>query len=167
MATGMRERTTNVGGIIKRIWYAMTGTTQGLELASLDDTGKLKCVSEQISGLAGTGNRMVVVDSTGNLIAANFSLRTFATVIAGTPFIFGEANAYRANFIYEITIAGRTPALAGEYKKILLHSDSDGNAYYRTIISGGSGITIGVGGAGQFTISVGITGDYIVQINNI
>ena len=33
MATGMREKTTNVGGIIKRIWYAMTGATQGAELA--------------------------------------------------------------------------------------------------------------------------------------
>ena len=69
MATGMRERTTNVGGIIKRIWYAMTGTTQGPELMSIDDTGKFKCVSEQITGLAGTGNRMVMADSSGNLSA--------------------------------------------------------------------------------------------------
>lgn len=67
MATGMREKTTNVGGIIKRIWYAMTGTTQGAELMSIDDTGKFKCVSEQISGLAGTGSRMVIADATGNL----------------------------------------------------------------------------------------------------
>ena len=42
MATGMREKTTNVGGIIKRIWYAMTGTTQGTELMSVDDAGTLK-----------------------------------------------------------------------------------------------------------------------------
>lgn len=70
MATGMREKTTNVGGVIKRIWYAMTGTTQGAELASLDDTGKLKCVSEQISSLAGIGSRMVVADASGNLSAS-------------------------------------------------------------------------------------------------
>lgn len=42
MADGMREKTTNVGGVIKRIWYAMTGATQGAELASLDDTGKFQ-----------------------------------------------------------------------------------------------------------------------------
>lgn len=70
MATGMREKTTNVGGVIKRIWYAMTGATQEAELASLDDTGKFKCVSEQISGLAGAGSRMVVADSAGNLSAS-------------------------------------------------------------------------------------------------
>ena len=55
MADGMREKTTNVGGVIKRIWYAMTGATQGAELASIDDTGKFKCASEQVTGLAGTG----------------------------------------------------------------------------------------------------------------
>lgn len=70
MADGMREKTTNVGGVIKRIWYAMTGATQGAELMSIDDTGKFKCVSEQITGLAGTGSRMVVADSSGNLSAA-------------------------------------------------------------------------------------------------
>ena len=41
MADGMREKTTNVGGVIKRIWYAMTGATQGTELMSIDDTGVL------------------------------------------------------------------------------------------------------------------------------
>ena len=67
MADGMREKTTNVGGVIKRIWYAMTGATQGAELASLDDAGKFKCVSEQVTGLAGTGTRIVVADASGNL----------------------------------------------------------------------------------------------------
>jgi hypothetical protein len=68
----IRERTTAIGtgGLLKRIWYAMTGTTQGPELASLDETGKFKCVSEQISSLAGTGNRMMVADSIGNLSAS-------------------------------------------------------------------------------------------------
>ena len=42
MATGMREKTTNVGGIIKRIWSAMTGTTQGPELMSIDENGMLR-----------------------------------------------------------------------------------------------------------------------------
>lgn len=76
MATGMREKTTNVGGIIKRIWYAMTGATQGAELMSIDDAGKFKCVNEQITGLAGTGNRMVVADSTGNLSAGGINTYT-------------------------------------------------------------------------------------------
>ena len=69
MADGMREKTTNVGGVIKRIWYAMTGTTQGAELMSIDDAGKFKCVNQQISGLAGTGDRMMIADEEGNLIA--------------------------------------------------------------------------------------------------
>lgn len=68
--TGIRELTTNVGGIIKRIWYALNGTTPTAELMSIDDAGKFKCVSEQISGLAGTGNRMVVADASGNLSAS-------------------------------------------------------------------------------------------------
>ena len=87
MATGMREKTTNVGGVIKRIWYAMTGTTQGAELASLDDTGKFKCVSEQVSGLAGTGNRMVVADATGNLSAPlnKFTTTYYEGIMASVP----------------------------------------------------------------------------------
>ena len=36
---GIREKTTNVGGIIKRIWYAMTGATQGTELMSIGEDG--------------------------------------------------------------------------------------------------------------------------------
>jgi hypothetical protein len=51
MATGMREKTTNVGGIIKRIWYAMTGTTQGAELASLDEDGLFKAKQFAVSTL--------------------------------------------------------------------------------------------------------------------
>lgn len=51
MADGMREKTTNVGGVIKRIWYAMTGTTQGTELASLDDTGTLKAKQFAVQAL--------------------------------------------------------------------------------------------------------------------
>ena len=51
MATGMREKTTNVGGIIKRIWYAMTGATQGAELASLDDAGLFKAKQFAVSTL--------------------------------------------------------------------------------------------------------------------
>ena len=51
MATGMREKTTNVGGVIKRIWYAMTGATQEAELVSLDDTGLLKAKQFAVSAL--------------------------------------------------------------------------------------------------------------------
>jgi hypothetical protein len=67
--TGIRQLTTVVGGYAKRIWYSLNGTTPINELMSIDDAGKFKCASEQITGLAGTGNRMVVADSTGNLSA--------------------------------------------------------------------------------------------------
>jgi hypothetical protein len=67
--TGIRQLTTVVGGYAKRIWYSLNGTTPINELMSIDDAGKFKCASEQITGLAGTGNRMVVADSSGNLSA--------------------------------------------------------------------------------------------------
>jgi len=51
MATGMREKTTNVGGVIKRIWYAMTGATQGAQLLSLDDAGNLEAKQFRLSAL--------------------------------------------------------------------------------------------------------------------
>jgi hypothetical protein len=51
MADGMREKTTNVGGVIKRIWYAMTGTTQGAKLLSLDDAGNLEAKQFRLSAL--------------------------------------------------------------------------------------------------------------------
>jgi len=87
----IRERTTAIGtgGLLKRIWYAMTGTTQGLELASLDDTGKFKCVSEQISGLAGTGTRMVVADATGNLTAGTQTIKFAVGTLNTTPISTG------------------------------------------------------------------------------
>lgn len=75
MADKMREKTTNVGGIIKRIWYAMTGETQGAELMSIDDAGKFKCVSGQISGLAGTSKGMVIADKFGNLNLENSKIK--------------------------------------------------------------------------------------------
>ena len=68
--TGIRQLTTVVGGYAKRIWYSLNGTTPTAELMSIDDAGKFKCVSEQITGLAGTGSRMVIADSTGNLSAS-------------------------------------------------------------------------------------------------
>jgi hypothetical protein len=67
--TGIRQLTTVVGGYAKRIWYSLNGTTPINELMSIDDAGKFKCASEQITGLAGTGNRMVVADASGNLSA--------------------------------------------------------------------------------------------------
>ena len=75
MATGMREKTTNVGGVIKRIWYAMTGATQGAELASLDDTGKFKCVNGQITGLSGATKGTVIADTLGNLNLENSKIK--------------------------------------------------------------------------------------------
>ena len=77
MATGMREKTTNVGGVIKRIWYAMTGATQGAQLLSLDDTGNLeaKLLNPVINGTAtgtattttGEANKLVKTSSLGNI----------------------------------------------------------------------------------------------------
>lgn len=68
--TGIRQLTTVVGGYAKRIWYSLNGTTPTNELMSIDDTGKFKCISEQITGLAGAGNRMMVADASGNLSAS-------------------------------------------------------------------------------------------------
>ena len=59
MATGMREKTTNVGGVIKRIWYAMTGATQGSQLLSLDDTGNLEATIKAIETIDGCVERVV------------------------------------------------------------------------------------------------------------
>lgn len=39
--TGIRQLTTNVGGVIKRIWYSINGTTATAELMSIDDAGVL------------------------------------------------------------------------------------------------------------------------------
>lgn len=65
--TGIRQLTTVVGGYAKRIWYSLNGTTPTAELMSIDDTGKFKCVSEQVTGLAGIGPRVVIADASGNL----------------------------------------------------------------------------------------------------
>jgi hypothetical protein len=77
--TGIRQLTTVVGGYAKRIWYSLNGTTPINELMSIDDTGKLKCVSEQVTGLAGTGSRMVVADASGNLSAPLNNFKTTYT----------------------------------------------------------------------------------------
>jgi hypothetical protein len=84
--TGIRQLTTVVGGYAKRIWYSLNGTTPINELMSIDDAGKFKCASEQITGLAGTGNRMVVADSTGNLKADNKFVTSYAEgVVTSAP----------------------------------------------------------------------------------
>ena len=77
MADGMREKTANVGGVIKRIWYAMTGATQGAQLLSLDDAGNLeaKLLNPVINGTAtGTGitttgenNKLVKTSGLGSI----------------------------------------------------------------------------------------------------
>lgn len=80
MATGMREKTTNVGGVIKRIWYAMTGTTQGAQLLSLDDAGNLEAkllnpvINGTVTGTAttttGENAKLVKTSSPGNIVIA-------------------------------------------------------------------------------------------------
>ena len=69
MATGMREKTTNVGGVIKRIWYAMTDTTQGPQLLSLDESGNLeaKLLNPVINGTA-TGTATTTTGENGKLV---------------------------------------------------------------------------------------------------
>jgi hypothetical protein len=94
MADGMREKTTNVGGVIKRIWYAMTGATQGAQLLSLDDAGNLegKLLNPVINGTAtGTGvtvtgeaNKLLKTDSSGRLnLTTNEIIRVKPTTILG------------------------------------------------------------------------------------
>jgi hypothetical protein len=100
--TGIRQLTTVVGGYAKRIWYSLNGTTPTNELMSIDDTGKLKCVSEQVTGLAGTGSRMVVADSTGNLIAngeVTEILQARGTILANSSGLSGGgSSAYIKSF---------------------------------------------------------------------
>ena len=141
-----------------------------VDVFNVDTTNKvITSYNQKISGLAGTGSRMIMADASGNLSAStNFSKKSFITTTAGTPYVVGDVNDYRANSIFEITVTGKTASLAGEYKKVMLHSDADGNPYVRTIISGGTGtITIGTGGTGQFTVTTSISGEYIVLISNI
>lgn len=67
MATGMREKTTNVGGIIKRIWYAMTGATQEAELMSVDDTGTLKAKQFAVPALNSAPADFAVTGTAGEI----------------------------------------------------------------------------------------------------
>jgi hypothetical protein len=67
MADGMREKTTNVGGVIKRIWYAMTGATQGAELASIDDTGTLKAKQFAVQTMNTTPASPTATGTTGEI----------------------------------------------------------------------------------------------------
>lgn len=70
MADGMREKTTNVGGVIKRIWYAMTGATQGAELASLDDTGTLKAKQFAVQAMNTAPTSPTATGTTGEVRVA-------------------------------------------------------------------------------------------------
>lgn len=64
--TGIRQLTTNVGGVIKRIWYALNGTTPTVELMSIDDVGNFKNTGTMtVGGLSGTGNRSVMTAANG------------------------------------------------------------------------------------------------------
>ena len=107
MATGMREKTTNVGGVIKRIWYAMTGTTQGPQLLSLDDTGNLeaKLLNPVINGTAtgtattttGEANKLVKTNSLGNLTLGS------GKITANYPYTrqpFNYTAQYGDNIVY-------------------------------------------------------------------
>ena len=153
---------------VKRIKFV--GSRQIDRVGTILNSGAVDwVVIERDDNLAGTGYRMVVADSSGNLSAGtNFSKKSYITTTSGTPYVVGDVNDYRANSIFEITVTGKTASLAGEYKKVMLHSDADGNPYVRTIISGGTGtITVGTGGTGQFTITTSISGEYIVLITNM
>ena len=56
----------------------------GNVLYEVNDSDKIfKMVNGKISGLAGTGNRMVVADSSGNLSASSIFLRGGVTVASG------------------------------------------------------------------------------------
>ena len=92
MADGMREKTTNVGGVIKRIWYAMTGATQGAQLLSLDDAGNLegKLLNPVLNGTAtgtavtttGEANKIMKLGTNGEAKAQAFQVTALNTAPA-------------------------------------------------------------------------------------
>jgi hypothetical protein len=92
MADGMREKTTNVGGVIKRIWYAMTGATQGAQLLSLDDAGNLegKLLNPVINGTAtgtavtttGEASKIMKLGTNGEAKAQAFQVTALNTAPA-------------------------------------------------------------------------------------
>jgi hypothetical protein len=112
MADGMREKTTNVGGVIKRIWYAMTGATQGAQLLSLDDAGNLegKLLNPIINGTAtgsavtmtGEANKIMKLGANGEAKAQAFQVTALNTapaspVATGTT---GEVRVTSAGIYY-------------------------------------------------------------------
>lgn len=92
MADGMREKTTIVGGVVKRIWYAMTGATQGAQLLSLDDAGNLegKLLNPVINGTAtgtavtttGEASKIMKLGTNGEAKAQAFQLTAMNTAPA-------------------------------------------------------------------------------------
>lgn len=108
MADGMREKTTNVGGVIKRIWYAMTGATQGTELASLDDTGNFKTKNFAVQSLntapasptaTGTAGELRYTSSGSYICIATNSWRKALPVSAFTETITGLTSTFTASTI--------------------------------------------------------------------
>src|SRR5574344_1846193 len=117
MADGMREKTTNVGGVIKRIWYAMTGATQGAQLLSLDDAGNLegKLLNPVLNGTAtgtaitttGEANKLVKTDSSGDVVLSRgkdlfFGSKSTINVGAGAYGKVGAVNSQGLNTVPHI-----------------------------------------------------------------
>ena len=127
MATGMREKTTNVGGVIKRIWYAMTGAVQGAELASLDDTGLLKAKQFAVSTLSTAPASPTATGTTGEIrVATN-----------GIYYCTATNNWIKALPVYvdTETITGLTTT----FKNSTLHFVHQANKYQWYIASGSHG----------------------------
>ena len=150
MATGMREKTTNVGGIIKRIWYAMTGTTQGTELMSVDDTGLLKAKQFAVSTL-----NTAPASSTATGIAGE--IRVTANGIYYCIATSAWRKALNVSIVTE-TITG----LSGTFKDSTLPIVSQAAKYQWLILGGSSGGVIEsvhnyYASNGMFTLMTGAT----------
>ena len=171
MATGMREKTTNVGGIIKRIWYAMTGTTQGEQLLSLDDAGNLeaKLLNPVLNGTAtgtattttGEANKLVKTSDLGNISitqpvdgSIGITLNNTSTgVNAGAGF---NLKGDKANYISLIAYgSGRINTLFGKVvgNKVGLVTQGADNTGLLIGTLSNAPITIGINGSGVADIN--------------
>lgn len=65
--TGIRELTTNVGGVIKRIWYSLNGTTPIAELMSIDDMGNFKAKQFAVQAMNTAPTSPTATGTTGEI----------------------------------------------------------------------------------------------------
>ena len=146
MADGMREKTTNVGGVIKRIWYAMTGATQGAQLLSLDDAGNLegKLLNPIINGTAtgtaitttGEASKIMKLGTNGEAKAQAFQVTAMNTPPA-SPTATGTTGEVRVT-TQGLYIANGTNSWIGglgNYFRTVILNNGNGNGIFSSLIS--------------------------------